>query len=25
LLDKNHFTQSFVYNGETVTQTYMRM
>jgi len=25
LIDDNHFTQSFVYNGETVTQTYMRM
>ncbi|MGB2041666.1 MAG: hypothetical protein ACPHUH_06120 [Porticoccaceae bacterium] len=25
LIDENHFTQSFTYNGETVTQTYMRM
>ena len=25
LIDENHLTQSFVYNGETVTQTYMRM
>ena len=25
LVDENHFTQSFVYNGEVITQSYVRM
>ena len=25
LIDENHFTQSFTYNDEVVTQSYVRM